>query len=181
MATIIERIGEAEALQEDGKLEASLDVYWQVLGVVSAMDPCPHPVVFDLNLRAAGLFGQLDRREECLGACAEASRIAVEEMKDGDAAAFSARKVMEILREWEDWELAEKVNKGLVARGNEAGLQHLVMEAGLHMPYIHRGLGRLEAAREYAQVLLDRMTEIDVQEGIEEWTSFLASLPPAAG
>jgi len=45
------------------------------------------------------------------------------------------------------------------------------------MPYIYRGLGRNEEARQYAQVLLDRMTEIDLKEGVEEWTSFLAALP----
>ncbi len=177
MPTIKERIKEAEAYQEQGELETALAAYGQVLDAIGTMDPKPHPVAFDLNLRIAWLLRQLGRRDECLGACSEASQIAVEQMKDDNAAAFAARKALETLREWKDWELAEKVAKGLVARGTEAGLQHMVMEAGLHMPYIYRGLGRNEEARQYAQVLLDRMTEIDLKEGVEEWTSFLAALP----
>ena len=174
---LLDAINAGAAAAHAGDLDAALAGYEDAIHQLSDGGSLRAPrIVVDLRLRCANVLERKGDRDAALQACSEALRTACEEADDEPTAQGVVRTTMEMIRGWQDWARLEATGRGIVALGYQRNSKLMVMEAGWHMPYAYRGLGRVDEARDYADTILGRMRELGAEEAIAEWTAFLDSL-----
>lgn len=167
----------ASFLSQEGKLQESLDKLYELSPTIREQEELTSSFFIMFEQRCAWLCSQLGRQNDSLQHFLRAMKIAHEEEQDPIQVHAVCRELMDTIRLWENWQLLHDIGTNLIAFGEQHDNKQVSMEAGLHLPYAHRGLGNFAKAREYAEVILSRVKEVDAADQVKDWTEFLESLP----
>lgn len=173
----LDEFNAAAFLSQEGKLQESLDKLYELYPTIREREDLTSSFFIMFEQRCAWLCSQLNRQDESLQHFSRAMKIAHEAEQDPIQVHAVCRELMDTIRLWENWQLLYDIGTNLVAFGQQHDNKLVSMEAGLHMPFAHRGLGNIEKAREYAEVILSRVQEVGAVDQVKDWTEFLKSLP----